>query len=88
MDSVGAGELLLATSEGAEVVPGADGEGDGLLPTWDGDEAGAEELLPTWDGDEGAGEVAGTVGTTGTVEFMGTPGADPDGLGNEGTVLD
>jgi len=80
VDSVGAGELVLATSDGADVVPGAEGEGD---------EAGTDAAEVA--GADGAGGVAGTDGTTGTVEFLGGMGADPEGIGNTGavgTVLD
>ena len=92
MDSVGAGELLLLPiSVGADVVPGADGDGDEADADDTGEVAGADGI-----GDDGAGEVAGTVGTTGTVAFLdettgtdGTAGgADPEGIGKIGTVWD
>lgn len=80
---------MLPTCDGADGVPGTEGAGDEADP--DGAEAvpgtdGAGEEAGT-DGAEVAGtdgagdEGIGTVGTTGTVAFLGGMGADPDGFG-------
>ena len=87
MDPGGAGELLLPTCEGAGVVPGIDATRDEAGTDGAGDEAGtdgAEEAGPDGAGDEVAGTETG--GTIGTVAFL--PGADPDGLGKTGAVLE